>query len=80
MKIFNALLLIIISSCTDTDLASFDAYGKSAKIICYSGGKVTYEGFSSGRIQTVQNSDGWEFQELDTKAFIRVSGACVIRN
>lgn len=73
------LLILLFAGCTDTDRASLSAYGRSGHIICYSGGKVIYEGDATGRIQTVDGSDGWEFEENSGK-FIRVSGDCVIKN
>jgi hypothetical protein len=66
--------------CTDTQVASFEALGKPGHIKCYSANTVIYEGDSTGRIQTVDSSDGWEFREAGDNAFIRVSGACVIKN
>jgi hypothetical protein len=69
-----------ILACTDTDRASIVAFGSPGHIQCYSGGALIYEGDSTGRIQTVTNSDGWEFQEAKTGKFVRVSGACVIKN
>lgn len=74
------LLALLVAGCTDTDMASIGALGRAGTITCYSGGKVIYEGKSTGRIQTVEHSDGWEFEEAQTGAFIRVSGDCLIRN
>lgn len=73
-------LASILASCTDTDRASIEALGRPGHIECWSGEHKIYEGKASGRIQTVQNSDGWEFKEKGTGAFVRVSGPCVIRN
>lgn len=72
--------ILVFASCTDTARASFGAYGSPGHILCYSGGRVIYEGDSTGRIDTVQSSDGWEFKEKGTGNFIRVSGDCLIRN
>lgn len=74
------LLALIAAGCTDTDMASWSAFGKPGTVTCYSGGKIIYEGKATGRIQTVTSSDGWEFEEAETGAFIRVSGDCLIRN
>lgn len=78
MKYFFICMFFL--GCTDTDRASWGAYGAPGAITCYSGGTVIYAGQSTGRIQTVENSDGWEFKEKGTENFIRVSGDCVIRN
>lgn len=74
------IIIPLFISCTNTDLASLKALGTPGSIECYSGTKLIYSGKATGRIQTVEHSDGWEFQEEKTMAFIRVTGACVIRN
>lgn len=79
MKYF-ILGFIFLVGCTDTQRASIDAYGRPGTIECYSGGKVIFEGSSTGRIATVDRSDGWEFKDEITGKFIRISGTCVIRN
>lgn len=73
-------ILIFLAGCTDTDRASFAAIGNPGHIKCFSGGDVIFEGDSTGVIQTVSHSDGWEFKDEKTGKFIRVSGACVIQN
>lgn len=67
-------------SCTDAMCGSITAYGDAAHIKCWSGGKLIYEGDSTGRIATTDGSDGWEFKDSKTGKFIRVSGQCVIEN
>lgn len=74
------VFLIFITSCTNTDLASMSAFGRPGEIECFSGGVSIFKGKSTGRIQTVESSDGWEFEEDGTGKFIRVSGDCVIKN
>lgn len=76
----RCLILFALVACTDTARASWGALGTPGHITCYSGGKAIYEGDSTGRIATVEQSDGWEFKEKGTGNFIRVSGDCVIRN
>lgn len=71
---------ILLSSCTDATVSSFVAFGSAAEVTCYSGGKVTYQGRSTGRVSTVHQSDGWEFKDAATGKFVRVSGDCVIVN
>lgn len=79
MKYVFFIALVVIG-CTDTDIASVGAFGSPGHITCYSGGKVIFDGVSTGRIQTVDRSDGWEFKDSKTGRFIRVSGPCVIEN
>ena len=81
MKIIAALIMIcLLTACTDTDRASWNAKEKTNQNTCYSGGKLIYEGDSTGVIQTVDHSDGWEFKDAKTGKFIRTSGQCVITN
>lgn len=80
-KIFAFVIFsLFIFGCTDSGRSRLYAYGKEGTIQCYSGGKLIYEGISTGKLQTVSNSDGWEFREKGTADFIRVSGDCIIRN
>lgn len=82
-KLFITLFLLTIIlyvSCSDATISSITSYGSSAYITCYSGGKVIYDGESTGRIATIHQSDGWEFKDKKTGEFIRVSGDCIIRN
>jgi hypothetical protein len=81
MKYFIiSLFLLAFIGCTDGTMAKFTALGDSGEITCYSGGVVFYHGFSTGKIQTESQSDGWYFKEKGTGNLIRVSGSCVIRN
>jgi len=70
----------IAIGCTDTSRASLSAYGEPGIVTCYSGGQTVYTGKSTGRIQSVHQSDGWEFKEAGSGDFIRVSGTCIVRN
>src|SRR5277367_3077140 len=79
-KLLIAGISLVALGCTDTNVASLMAYGSSGEIVCYSGGQVIYKGRSTGKIQTVTQSDGWEFKDASTGKFVRVSGACVIQN
>lgn len=70
----------ILSGCTDATMAGWESLGSAGHITCYSGGKVIYDGESTGKIATVTQSDGWEFKDKQTGRFVRVSGQCVIQN
>ena len=80
MKVFLVALVLGLVGCTD---AAWDGtVGKlnvSADVKCYSGGKVTYEGTSTGAIRSPESSDGWQFREVGTNKFVEVSGDCIIR-
>lgn len=73
------LLALILAGCTDARIAQIKSLGEAGRIICYSGGKIIYEGSSTGKILTEEQSDGWFFQDTDGK-LIRVSGDCLIKN
>jgi hypothetical protein len=72
--------LTTLVGCTDAEKASWGALGDAGHIVCYSGGKVIYEGDSTGKIATVDHSDGWEFKDANSGKFVRVSGQCLITN
>lgn len=81
MKIkLSMLCFVFLASCTNARIASYSALGKEGNIKCYSGGILVYEGIATGRIASLSQSDGWEFEEKGTGSFIRISGTCVIRN
>jgi hypothetical protein len=75
-----ASILFAVASCTDATRASWGSLGNSANVKCYSGGVVIYDGVSTGKVATTEQSDGWEFRESKTNKFVRVSGDCVIEN
>jgi len=79
-KIFFAVVCLLVIGCTDTNIANLSSYGSKGHIQCYSGGKLIYEGDSTGKLQTVETSDGWEFKDAKTGNFIRVSGDCIVFN
>jgi hypothetical protein len=84
MKILHivALAMIALSSvaCTDAYLSQISALGEPGHIVCYSGGKVIYDGKSTGKIGSESGSDGWYLTDAATKKLVRVSGDCVIEN
>jgi hypothetical protein len=73
-------LLLTLLACSDTERASFSAIGEPGHITCYSGGQVIFDGQSTGKIETENQSDGWKFMDAKTNRLVRVSGDCVIRN
>ena len=67
-----------VTGCTDTQRASLDAYGDSARVTCYSGGEVVADDFSTGKVANASNSDGYEFKSKTTGRLAQFSGDCVI--
>ena len=73
-------LFMLLIACTDTEIAQLTAIGEPGHITCYSGGQVIFEGDSTGKIATEEQSDGWKFMDAATGHLVRVSGDCVVRN
>lgn len=80
MKKLFAFVILFMVGCTDAEIASITALGEEAHIQCFSGGQVSYDGISTGKVVTLNGSDGWQFKEKATGDLIRISGDCVIRN
>jgi hypothetical protein len=79
MKILLTALFLTLLGCSDAKVAQFESLGQPAMITCYSGGEVIYQGFSTGKVSTEQNSDGWFWVEKETGDLIRASGQCIVR-
>ena len=79
-KIIIYLICFVMVGCTDAKWKKVTTLGESAKITCYSGGKVIYDGMSTGKIHAEEQSDGWYFEDSATHKLVRVSGDCVIMN
>lgn len=72
--------MLFLVGCTDAEFSNITSIGSTAHITCYSGERVIYDGYSTGKVSTVTNSDGWQFKDSSTGKFMRVSGPCVIVN
>lgn len=79
MKFKILLLTFIVMFGCDATIGKFTSLGKSAYIKCHSGGKVIYEGTSSGKVLSEKDSDGYFFKDKSTGSMLEVSGDCVIR-
>ncbi len=78
MKYSVMVFVLGLMSCTDTTMAKYTAYGNAHEIKCYSGGVLVYDGRSTGRVQSPNGSDGWQFEDAKTRRLTEVSGTCVI--
>lgn len=78
MRSAALFLALVLAGCTDTDRARFGAISMAGDIVCFSGGREIYRGRSTGVIQNVQNSHGWQFKDDATGHLIRLSGDCII--
>lgn len=67
-----------LGACTDAQRGKLSAYGGSAKITCYSGTKMIYQGESTGKVTSEASSDGYFFVDKADNKLKEVSGNCVI--
>ena len=73
----SLLVIVLLSACTDATIASITSYGSSARITCFSGGKITYDGFSTGKVlRAPEGADGYAFKDAQTNRYREVTGDC----
>ena len=78
MKILiTAIVLTLLAGCTDAERASLFAYGDTATITCYSGGKVVFEDESTGKVAQL-DGDGITFQYKSTGGYVRAYADCIV--
>lgn len=73
---FAILGSITVSGCTDTTKAEYGSYGKSARVVCFSGDKKIFDDFSTGKISSEESGSGYKFVAKSTGRLIHVAGAC----
>jgi hypothetical protein len=78
MKKFSIAFLLVFVGCTDAGVSAFQAYGEAAHVVCHSGGKVIFDGCSTGRVLNSNQSDGYKFRDALTGRLVEVSGECFI--
>jgi hypothetical protein len=71
-------MLLLTASCTDAGMSRLEAYGEPSHVVCYSGGTVIYDGHSTGRVKSPENSDGWQFKDANIGKLVEVSGDCIL--
>ncbi len=77
-KIIMLATVVVLSGCTDATMSKFASLGSSAHIMCYSGTKLIYSGYSSGKVKSEANSDGYYFVDKEDGRLKEVAGNCVI--
>lgn len=80
LDIAALIVVLFLFGCSDAHVKQWTTIGSAGSITCYSGGKVIYDGKSTGKISTESQSDGWYFEDAATHKLVRVSGDCVIVN
>ena len=78
--IWGIVFAMVLGGCSDAERGKIGAIGQSGHVQCWSGGTVIYDGESTGKIMSEEQTDGWFFVEKGSNNLIRVSGACLIRN
>lgn len=74
-----SLIMFSLTGCYDAQIANITAIAQPHTVICWSGGKVSYKGKSTGKVTTLSNSDGWQFMEQKSGKLVRISGDCIIK-
>lgn len=72
------IVLLLLAGCSDGEWGKLAALGDPAHVVCYSGDTMIYDGWSTGKITSEANSDGYFFVDAKTKLLVEVSGNCVI--
>jgi len=72
------LFILFVTGCTDATRGKLFAYGGKASIKCYSGAKLIYEGRSTGKVSSSEQSDGYYFVDAADGKLKEVSGNCII--
>lgn len=78
LLLLGAAALALVG-CTNAEVAHYKALGHDAHITCYSGGRLIYDGWSSGKLRNSAGSDGWEFMDRQTGELTQASGDCVVK-
>lgn len=78
MKLSILVVLLIAAGCSNANKAAMSAWGKRHDVRCYSGGKLIFEGYTTGKVENESQSDGYYFQDEKSGKFVTVSGDCVI--
>lgn len=78
--ILGIVFALVLGGCSDAERGKIEAIGQAGHIECWSAGIKYYEGYSTGKVMSEKETDGWFFVEKGSNQLIRVSGSCVIRN
>lgn len=80
MKKLILLIAICFTAvgCTDATRSNLMSYGKEHQITMYNGGTMVRQWISSGKVQSLTDSDGWQFMDKATGKLVRVGGDVII--
>ena len=79
LLLLGAILLLFLS-CTDAGRAKFGGYGDDFKVEILSSntGEVIRTYYSSGKVNSESNSDGYFFMDSETGKLTEIAGGIVI--
>lgn len=65
---------LVLTACSDADMAGINAWGKPHHIKQFSGSKLIGEWCSTGKINNESESDGYYFEDAKTHQMVSISG------
>ena len=71
-----AAAALSLAACTDAQTGKFAALGDPARITCYSGGKVVFDDFSTGKVSPEDGGAGYYFRSATTGKLVEMTGDC----
>lgn len=74
--ILAAVAALTLTACTDAQTAKFGGLGNPARITCYSGGKVVFDDFSTGKVSPEDGGAGYYFRSATTHKLVEMTGDC----
>lgn len=66
----------LLCGCTDAQRAKTFALGDPARATCFSGGRLIFDDFSTGKVNNEEHSDGYYFVSRTTHRLASTSGDC----
>lgn len=71
MLLCGSILLVGVSGCTDTTMASYEAYGKPHDISVFQYDKEIFHAVSTGKVKQTQHDV--QFMDKDTHELVHIS-------
>ena len=77
MKFYLCIAALILTGCTDGVIGKLKSYGSGAKVRCWSGGEIIFDGESTGKVLSEANSDGYYFVEQSSGQTVEIAADCI---
>jgi hypothetical protein len=78
MKAILLLAALVLSGCTDAERGSLGAYGETAEISCFSGGKEVFKDSSTGKVSVLEGGGGWHYKSKLSGQYVRTYADCFV--